>query len=279
MYLVTGATGNVGRQVIVRLCEQGRKVRALTRDPASAELPPGVDVVEGDLSRPESLGAALDGVSAVFLFAVPGSGRAFVSAAEAAGVRSVVLLSSGAIDDTADHQPNMIAAYHAEIENEIRASGLTWTILRPGVFAANALVWRHQLIRSDTFSGPYPGAATAPVHEADIADVAVAALTEGGHVGAVHELTGPESLTFEDQLARLGGALGRKLRWEEQRPEEARRVMLDQRMPPPIVDTLLEQWADSVGASAPTTDTVERITGRPARTFARWAADHAADFR
>lgn len=211
--------------------------RALTRDASKAALPAGVDVVEGDLARPESLPGALDGVPAVFLFAAPGSGPGFVGAAEAAGVERVVFLSTGAIDDEADPQPNAIAAFHAEIEREIRASQLTWTILRPGVFAANALVWRHQLKGADTVRGPYAGAATAPVHEADIADVAVAELTEDGHTGAVHELTGPQSLTFVDQVARIADAVGRKLRFEEQPPETARRAMLDQHMPPPIVDT------------------------------------------
>ncbi|MBB6347157.1 uncharacterized protein YbjT (DUF2867 family) [Nonomuraea muscovyensis] len=278
MILVTGATGNVGRNVVEQLLDAGHEVRALTRDPEQAKLPDGVEVACGDLGEPGTLRPVLTGVSAVFLFAAPGSGPGFVQAATAAGVRKVVFLSSSAVDDDVDEQTNPIAAYHAEIERSLRASDLEWTFLRSGHMATNALPWAGQTRAGDVVRAPYAESTSAPVHEADLAAVAVRALTEPGHAGATDDLTGPESLTAREQVALIGEAIGRPLRYEELTPEAAREAM-SRFMPRFILDTLFEQWADSVGKPARVSGDVEKIIGRPARTFARWATDHAADFR
>ncbi|MEV0195655.1 NAD(P)H-binding protein [Nonomuraea sp. NPDC050691] len=277
MFLVTGATGNVGRHVVERLVARGEKVRALVRDPRRAVLPVGVEVVEGDLSRPETLDAALDCVTGVFLFAVPGSGPAFVEAAQRAGVERVVLLSSNGVDDTAAEQANPIAAYHAEIEQALRGGKPAWTFLRSAHMATNALPWAGQIRAGDVVRAPYAGATSAPIHEADLAEVAVVALTEDGHAGQVYPLSGPASLTAAEQVTLIGEALGRPLVFEELTPEVAREQM-SRFMPPFILNTLFEQWEQSVGNPAPVYDTVERLTGRPARAFAQWAADRVADF-
>ncbi|MET7459853.1 NAD(P)H-binding protein [Nonomuraea sp. NPDC005501] len=277
MFLVTGATGNVGRIVVERLLARGEKVRALVRDPQRADLPEGVEVAEGDLSRPDTLAAALDGVTGAFLYAVPGSGPAFAQAAGRAGVERVVLLSSNGVDDTATEQANPIAAYHAEIEQALRAAEPAWTFLRSAHMATNALPWAGQIRAGDVVRAPYAGATSAPVHEADLAEVAVVALTQDGHAGQVYPLSGPQSLTAAEQVALIGQALGRPLAYHELTPEVAREQM-SRFMPPFVLDTLFEQWEQSVGHPAPVYDTVERLTGRPARTFAQWAADRAADF-
>lgn len=277
MILVTGATGNVGRHVVQQLLARGLKVRALARTPEKAGLPHAAEVVKGDLAQPETLTAALDGVRAVFLFAVPGSGPAFVEAAHRAGVERVVLLSSNAVDDDAAEQANPIAAYHADLEAALRGSRLDWTFLRSGHMATNALPWAAQTKAGDVVRGPYAGATSAPVHEADIAEVAVIALTAGGHASRIYELTGPESLTAAEQVALIGRALGRQLRYEEQAPEVAREQM-SRFIPPFIIDTLFDGWARSVGVPAAVHPTVEKLTGHPARTFGEWAADHFADF-
>jgi uncharacterized protein YbjT (DUF2867 family) len=279
MILVTGATGNVGRNVVEQLLGAGESVRALTRNPERAGLPDGAEVVRGDLHDPASLPAALDGVDAVFLFAVPGSASSFIAAAKEAGVRRVVFLSSGAVDDSVEEQANPIAAFHADIERELAASGLEWTFVRPSSFAVNALEWTGQLSAGDAVRGAYAEATMAPVHEEDIAAVSVAALTGEGHAGAVHEVTGPQSLTNAEQVELLGKVLDRPVYYEELPPAVVRDGMQTQGVPQPIVDALFDVWSSSVGTSARVTDTVERITGRPARSFAQWAADHAADFR
>lgn len=278
MILVTGASGNVGRNVVRGLLARGQQVRALTRDPARAGLPDGVEVVRGDLADPASHPAALDGVRAVFLFPAHGTTAGFVAAARQAGVERVVLLSSGSVQDGVAEQENVIATWHAEAEQPVRASGLEWTVLRPHAFAANALGWVGQLSGGDVIHGPYAGATMAPIHEADIADVAVPALLEPGHAGAVHVLTGPQSLTHAEQAAIIGEVLGRPVRYQEIPPEAARAAMLAQHVPAPIADTLLALQGDRIGVPAPVTGEVEKLTGRPARTFAEWVADRRADF-
>ncbi|MFE0459000.1 NAD(P)H-binding protein [Kitasatospora sp. NPDC058965] len=277
MILVTGATGNVGRHVVAQLVEQGHAVRVLTRRPEQVDLPATVEVAAGDLTDPDALAAALKDVQSVFLFAAPGSGPGFVAAAERAGVRHVVLLSSGAVDDAAAEQANLIAAYHWEIEQALRASALSWTFLRAYSFAANTLAWAGQTKGGDVIRGAYAGATAAPVHEADLAEVAVLALTTPGHQGRIHELTGPDSLTHAEQAALLGRALQRPLSYQEL-PAEVAREAMSAFVPGPVLDAIFSVWSASVGHPARTTGTVETLLGRPARSYLSWAQDHAAAF-
>jgi uncharacterized protein YbjT (DUF2867 family) len=173
-------------------------------------------------------------------------------------------------------QPNPMARMFAEIERLIEASGVRWTFLRPGMFAANALSWWAPQIRAgNVVRWPYAEAPTAPVHERDVAAVAVRALLEDGHEGASYVLTGPQSLSQREQVAILGEVIGRPLRLEELSPEEARRELP---FPPFAMDMLLNAWAAAIGQPAFVTSTIEEITGRPARTFREWAIDHAAEF-
>jgi uncharacterized protein YbjT (DUF2867 family) len=277
MLLVTGATGNVGRQVVAQLLDAGVEVRALNRHPEATALPAGVERVAGDLTRPDTLPAALAGVTAAFLFPVPGCGPAFVEAARAAGVRRIVLLSSSGVVDGVARQPNAVVEFHAGIEHAVEASGLAWTFVRSGGFAANTLQWAPQIRATGAVRAPYAGASLAPIHEADIAAVAVRALTTDGHAGARYRLTGPAALTLAEQLAVIGTTLGRELRFEEIPPEVARERMI-QHLPAPIVDALLGIFAEATTRPAPVLPTVGEVTGAPARTFAEWAADHRADF-
>jgi uncharacterized protein YbjT (DUF2867 family) len=123
----------------------------------------------------------------------------------------------------------------------------------------------------------HAAAATAPIHERDIAAVAVRALCNEGHAGREYVLTGPESLIQREQVDIIGEAIGRTLSFEELSPELARRDLLAM-VPPSIADMLLSAYAAAVGRPAYLTSTVTDVTGTPARTFQRWAADHAAEF-
>ncbi|MET7462839.1 NAD(P)H-binding protein [Nonomuraea sp. NPDC005501] len=266
--LVTGATGTVGRHVTRQLVEAGAGVRALSREPA--DLPPAVEGVRGDLTVPGSLGAAVEGVEAVFLvwpFA-SAEGLEPVLAMIAEHARRVVYLSSAAVRD-----------HERQAERLVAGSGLQWTVLRPHAFAANALRWTGQIRTGDVVREPYGRAAMSPVHERDIAAVAVRALTGDGHDGAVHELTGPQSLTQAEQARVIGEAIGRPVRWEETSPQDARRSMLARGWPAEAVDGVLRAQAEMTGGPAPVTATVERVTGSAARTFRSWAAEHAHAFR
>jgi uncharacterized protein YbjT (DUF2867 family) len=193
--------------------------------------------------------------------------------------RRIVFLSSSAIQDELPVQTNPIGKVHLEIEEEIKKTGQEWTFLRPGAFAANALTWWAPQLRSgDVLRWPYPAAAWAPIHERDIAAVAVRALTEDGHAGKRLYLTGGEVLTQAQQLHTIGEAINRALRYEELPPDDARRE-LRASLPPFVVDRLLDLWAGMVEKPAPITQTVEEITGSSPRTFRQWALDHAGDFQ
>ncbi|MGI5225414.1 NAD(P)H-binding protein [Actinoallomurus sp. CA-142502] len=284
MILVTGASGNVGSQVLAPLLERGIRVRAMTRTPELVRLPEGAEVVRGDLTDPEGLEKCLDGVDAVFLMWPFHDARPMTAVLEAINrhARRVVLLSSGAVQDglAPDRHTDPVGRSHAEVERLLRQSGLAWTVLRPSTFAANALWWADQIRAGDTVAGPYGAVPMAMLHEADIAAVAVAALTEDGHDRACYRLTGPELLTQTEQVHVIGQALGRPLRWQELSREQARRRLLDdESFPDSFVDVLLDGYAKMLDAPAPTlTRTVETVTGTPARTFHQWALDHAEQF-
>jgi uncharacterized protein YbjT (DUF2867 family) len=279
--LVIGATGTVGRQVISQLIAANVSVRALARNPDSANLPAQVEIVQGDLTIPDTLDRSLDDVDEVFMvWTAPGT--AFASALEriAKHVSRIVFLS--APYQTAHplfQQPNPHAKMHAEFDRLIEASGLEWTFLRPGMFAANALLWwAPQLRADDVVRWPYAEAPTAPIHERDIAAVAVRTLCEDGHGGKDYVLTGPQSLSQFEQVGIIGDVIGRSLRFEEISPEEARKELLTLG-PLPAINMLLNAWAAAIGQPAFVTSTVADITGTPARTFRDWAIDHCTKFR
>ena len=278
--LVTGATGTVGRAVVAALRAEGAEVRALTRSPETAALPNDVEVVRGDLADPASLGAALDGVDAVFLMILfPAAAEVVSTLAAAPGRPRVVLLSS---PHQTPHpffqQPNASATLHAEVERLLAASGLATTVLRPTMFAANALHWWAPAIRAGSpVRWPYVDVDTAPIDERDIAAVAARALLDAGHAGADYLLTGPARLTQAEQLRTIGEVSGRPVRVEALTPDEARQAFAA--WPPAAVSMLLAAWGAAVGHPAIVTTTVGDVTGTPARPFARWVADHADAFR
>ncbi|MGW7416908.1 NAD(P)H-binding protein [Streptomyces sp. NPDC054863] len=274
--LVTGATGAVGRHVVDRLVAAGASVRALTRSPATAGLPAGVEVFEGDLEQPATVRAALAGAERLYLFPVPGTAREVVALAKEAGVRHIVVLSSSSVLDTSGD--NHSGAHHRAVEEAVEASGIDWTFVRPDEFATNLLwKWGHSIRTESLVRAPYGNAPRVLIHEADVAAVAATALLEDGHAGQAYVLTGPQALTQADQVRVLAGAAGRPLRFEEITPDEARAEM-GRFMPSPVVEMVLGYLADAVLDPPSPVDTVERVTGRPARTFAQWADDHAADF-
>jgi uncharacterized protein YbjT (DUF2867 family) len=278
--LVTGATGNVGRHVVSQLLRTGLGVRALTRNPNSAHLPDGVDVVRGDLSDPDTLHASLDGVQAVFLV-WPGltvqAGPAVLDVV-AKHARRIVFLSSLSVRDDVDRQADPVTDFHADMEQLIKQSVLQWTFLRASGFAANTLRWAPQIRADGVVRWVYAAAARSLIHEQDIAAVAVRALTSDGHGGAKYVLTGPQALTQAEQVRTIGEAIGRPLRYEEISPE-AGRQQLAEGWPPSFVAGALNYWAKLVTEPELVTPTVEELTGAPARTFHEWATDHAGDFR
>jgi uncharacterized protein YbjT (DUF2867 family) len=279
--LVTGATGRVGRAVVDLLLDAGVPVRALVHgSDTAATLPANVEVVTGDLTVPETLDVGLRGVGAVFLVwaAPPTTARAVVERL-ATHVRRVVFLSA---PHTTAHpffqQPNPMATLYAEIERLIAATGIESTIIRPGMFASNALFWWAPAIRADGIvRWPYAAAETSPVDDRDVAAVAARTLWQDGHAGGDYVLTGPESLSQAQQVSIIADVLGRRIAFEELSPDEFRSET-EGSWPRPAVDMLLAAWAATIGTPAFITSTVFDILGSPPRSFRQWVADHRTAF-
>jgi uncharacterized protein YbjT (DUF2867 family) len=276
--LVTGATGQIGREVVAQLRAAGRPVRALSRQARPANLPGDVEAVRGDLSLPETLDAALANVGAVFLvWTAPFASAAAAIERIASRAERIVFLSAPLRTNHPFYQqPNERRWEAVGLDDLIEQSATRWTVLRPGPFALNCRNWWAPQIRNSDVVRWFHGAAqTAAVHEHDIAAVAVRALCDNGHDRQDYLLTGPESLTQREQLAIIGETIGRTLVFEEVSSAVVRRELLP---PAWLADMLLSAYGAAVDLPALVTSTIEEVTGTPARTFRQWASDHAADF-
>jgi uncharacterized protein YbjT (DUF2867 family) len=282
MILVTGATGTIGRPLVDLLVREGTHVRAVTRNPQAAGLPAGVEVVEGDPSRPDTLASSLEGVTGLFLHprAVGVAAGALLALARERGVKRVVVLSAMNVDDDLADQPSRYQGdRNKEVEDAVTRSGLEWVSLRASSFADNSIrAWAAQIRAGDVVRYPYAAFQESPIHERDLAEVAVRALLTDELVGRRLELTGPQSLSHQEMVAIIGEAIGRPLRYQEIPPEAAKQGMIQHGVPEPFVEALMGRYARDVGHPAITTGEVEKILGRPARTFAQWASDHADAF-
>jgi uncharacterized protein YbjT (DUF2867 family) len=274
--LVTGARGHVGRAVLNALVAAGQDVRAASRDATTLEVPDGVAKVRADLEDPSTLDAALDGVRSVFLYVRPSGIDGLVKAAEAAGVRHVVLLSSGATLEPKSAQ-SRIAKLHRVVEEALIAAPFAETLLNPGSFATNTLGWRAD-VAEGVVRTPYPDSRVGAIHERDIGDVAAKILTDGSHAGQALQLSGPSPISFREQAAVLADVLGRPLRVEELTPERAAARMTALGWPPEVPPEVLRAMERTTREPSVVTDVVREVTGTVPRTFRQWAEDHRADF-
>ncbi|MFC5213985.1 NAD(P)H-binding protein [Streptomyces coerulescens] len=275
MIVVTGATGNVGRPLVRALVEAGERVTAVSRRISADGVPTGVPHHQADLTEPERLKPVLDGAEALFLLtsgdfmAADGDLGAVLDAARASGVRRAVLLSSQGVG-TGDH-PSVL-------EDAVKASGLEWTMLRPGAFHSNALQWADMVRTRREVAAPFGDTALPSVDPADIAEVAAAALRAPGHAGEVYDLTGPAPVSPRQQTAAIGAALGEPVRFVELTRAEARAHMLHA-MPEPVVESTLDMLGTPPAALRRVSPTVEHVLGRPPRSFADWTERNAGAFK
>ncbi|MFI7285554.1 SDR family oxidoreductase [Streptomyces anulatus] len=284
--VVTGATGALGRRVVDGLLSSGRPVRAVSRRPRQSGLPPAVEVVAGDVHEPSTLDTALRAARALVLIAVPDTAVEVVACAREAGIEHIVVVSSAAV--TAGHD----TTYNLPVERAVQASGLDWSIVRPGEFATNALlIWGPSIRSGRRAVEPFPAQTGSPIHEQDIADVIVADLLDPDRRGHIDTIIGPDTLTKREQVARIAEAVGEDIALDEVTPEQALSFYREQGgFAADNADWLygltsydgVEGVTDEPHEAHPDSDgaylTLAEVLGRPGRSYAQWARDHASDF-
>ena len=285
MILVTGPTGNIGRHLVDELLNSGMPIRALVHDAEKAgELADrGVGVVVGSFDDRDALDRALSGVDRLFLLSPPGVEQMIeqqtevVDRAAAAGVENVVKQSSIAVDE--DTEAAIIRA-HRRIEEHIERSRVRWTHLRPNWFMQNELVQADSIASDGVFFAP-DVTRVSMIDARDIAAVAAHVLTRDGHEGKAYVLTGPEPLSYQDLAEHYSRALGRPVRWSEVTLEQARESMLDAGLPEVLSTGFTQVMARyrNGGVTAAVSPEVERLLGRPPRSFEQFLADHGAQFQ
>ncbi len=276
MIVVTGATGNVGRPLIQSLAAAGEQVTAVSRRISDVpnDVPNGVRRLQADLSKPETLEPALDGAEAVFLltaaeFLANGNMKDVMEVVEASGVERVVLLSSQGVG-TKRHP--------SDLEDAVTQSGLGWTMLRPGNFASNAFQWAESIRTQRLMAAPFADVALPAVDPDDIAEVAAAALRDQSHAGNIYTLTGPVAISPRQQAEAIGQIVGEPVQFVELNREEARSRMLAY-MPEPVVEATLGALGTPTAAEQEVSPDVEKVLGRPARTFTDWVTRNLPAFK
>lgn len=269
--LVTGATGKVGKYLVEHLYRSGHSVRALTRDASKAHFLAGVEVVEGDLMKPETLEAAFEGVAAVHLINFGSdytrleTGPEIVDIARKAGVQRVTLLG--------DHEIG-------NVEEAVMSSGLGWTHLQPVGFMGNTIAdWAESIRQEGVVRQASVDVKGAVIHEGDIAAVAATTLTEPGHEGKTYTITGPEALTSREMIGIISRALGHDVRVDELTEAQARERWQAEGYSEDDIEFFVWMKSNPPPEGYTVVDTVERVTGRPAKTFAQWVDEHIQHFR
>jgi uncharacterized protein YbjT (DUF2867 family) len=283
MILITGATGRVGGATLRHLTSGGVPVRALVRYAEKATLVAGpqVEVVIGDLAQPRSLEVAFEGVGAALLVSpldprqVELQGN-FIDAAKRAGRAHIVKISGLG---TALDSPVRSGRWHAQTEKYLEDSGLPFTHLRPPFFMQNILRFAPTIRASGEFVGSLNRGKVAMIDVADIAAVAATAMTTSAHAGKAYVLTGPEALSYSDVAERLSTSLGRMVTYKDVPLEVMKERLLASGMPAWHVDVQIDfSTALSAGQASAVTDTVEAVTGKPARTFEQFIREHRGLF-
>lgn len=273
--LVTGATGLIGRHVVAGLVAAGVDGRALSRTPEAARLPSGVDVVEGDLVLPDTLAAALDGVTALHLACLVPAVEDLLARAVDAGCERVVTLSSASAPW--ERPAPRESRFHLRIEEAVERCGAEWVHVRPGGLMAAALDWadevRTGVVRRGWGDSRYPH-----VDERDVADVAVAALLGQVPSGTRLTLTGPEAVTPREQVHALGLALGRDVRFEELTPAQAIARHRADGWDDDSIEIERIVWERGLTTPPRVRTTIQQTLHRDARTFTQWAEAHRSAF-
>jgi uncharacterized protein YbjT (DUF2867 family) len=281
MILITGASGNVGKEVLKQIVATGAKVRATFQSVSKAAIAPsGVDIVTMDYNQPQTIQAALKGVERVFLVGPPTPNltaleRKVIDEIKQSGAPHVVNLSAmggrGAI----------FPRQHADSEDYIKSSGVPYTFLRPNGFMQNFVLYNAATINSqDAFYGAQGDGKVSHIDLRDIAAVAVKTLTESGHEGKMYTLTGPEALSNKRVAEILSDDTGRDIKYVDLPAEQFKQALLGAGLPEWSANALLDlqQFYGAGGASEVTGDVVELLRRKPI-SFEQFSRDYAQAFQ
>ena len=284
MILVTGATGRTSGEVVKALLAKGEQVRALVRDPQKAGRieGPGVELVVGDVEKPETWDAAWQGVDRVFLLSPEGPQMAevhgqFADAAKRAGVGHLLRMS---LLVSNPDSPLVIAKWHGEADQSVANSGIPYTIIRPAPFMQVVLGSARMIASDDMFSGAQGDGKVGVIDTRDIGNVAATVLTSDGHEGKTYPLTGPEALSMGELAEKLSAVLGKEVKYVNVSQEKAKGDLMAMGMP----DWMADGWVAiammiSTGAANMVTPIVREVTGKEPRSFDQFARDFADAFR
>ena len=252
------------------MLDLGETVRCLTRNPAGASFPDGVEVVQGDLRNPATLDSALEGVTAVHLITFAGDdfapiteGEAIVARLQEAGVTRATLL-------TGDTEAS-------PIEKSVAASSLEWTSLAPVEFMANMLEWVEGF-RAGRIEEGFVDVPSTVVHEADIARVAAHVLVNGGYYEQTLWITGPEALTVRQRVSTIEDVTGQSVKLVPLSIEDVQGQWRSYGFSEDDIAFMTQMKTDPPEAAKTPQDTVRRVTGHEALTFRTWVEEHAGAF-
>lgn len=282
--LVTGASGNMGKQVVGQLLEKGVTIRIAMRNIEGIDdlKKQGVEAVSMDFDDKQSMEKALEGVDKAFSVnpLIPGmieASKSFINQAKEAGVKHIVRASGLGADSP---QAITLGRWHREVEIALENSGLDYTFVRPNSFFQNYINFSSHTIKTENaFYLPHGDGRISYIDTFDIAAVVVAALTESGHEGKAYNLTGPQAVSNHEIAEHLSQATGRTINYVDIPEETSRQGMLNVGIPEILANMLLELYAlNKAGYTAEVSPVVEQVTGRKGITFEEFAKANAAAF-
>jgi uncharacterized protein YbjT (DUF2867 family) len=283
MVLVTGASGTVGKEVLKMVAKSGVAHRAMFRSPEDAKkAPAGSETVIADFAKKETLPAALGGVESVYLVCSPVPDLVqlesnVIAACAEAGVRHVVLNSALGAGDYGKSFPS----WHRKVEDQLRRTRLSWTILRPNSFHQNTLMYYAPTIRTEgAFYGSLGDSRMSYVDVRDVARAAARALGGAEHAGKIYELNGPEALTSSEIAAKMAKHSGRPVKYVDIPMAAQRKSLLEMGMPDWQAAALVELQQYYVSGKGGEVDsTLENLIGRSPILMDQFLAENAGGFR
>jgi uncharacterized protein YbjT (DUF2867 family) len=285
MNLITGASGMVGRAVLEEVRKANLPAKAMYRNAEDARnAPPGVEAVQADFADKTSLQRALQGIDAVYLVCSPVPQLVeleskMIDACRASSVRHVVLGSALGAGD----YPKSFPSWHRKVEEHLKASGLTYTILRPNSFLQNIVTYNAPTIR--TQGAFYAAMGKARISWIDVRDIAAVAANifrePQAHSGKTYELNGPQAFSHAQVADHIARAIGHPVQFVDIPEEAQRKAMLDAGMPDWQVTALLDlqQYYNLAGKGGEVTDVLPRLLGRPPITLDQYLAESKDSFR